>query len=76
VWDYQILGTTPNDELEILLVAIRNEVVESIFNVGESAGLKLQLVDVSSAALANAYRFNYGDSEGCVLLLDIGAKSS
>ena len=76
VWDYQILGTTPNDELEVLLVAIRNEVVESIFKIGEGAGLKLQLVDVSSAALANAYRFSYGDSAGCVLLLDIGAKSS
>ncbi|MBG88279.1 MAG: hypothetical protein CMO80_15435 [Verrucomicrobiales bacterium] len=76
VWDYQILGTTPNEELEILLVAIKNEVVESIFKVGEGAGLDLQLVDVSSAALANAYRFNYGDSEGCVILLDIGAKSS
>lgn len=76
VWDYQILGTTPNDELEILLVAIRNEVVESIFKIGEGAGLELQLVDVSSAALANSYRFNYGDTEGCVMLLDIGAKSS
>jgi type IV pilus assembly protein PilM len=76
VWDYQILGSTPNDELEILLVAIKNEVVESIFKVGEAVGLELQLVDVSSAALANAYRFNYGDSEGCVMLLDIGAKSS
>jgi len=76
VWDYQILGTTPNDELEILLVAIRNEVVESIFKIGEGAGLELDLVDVSSAALANAYRFNYGDGEGCVMLLDIGAKSS
>ncbi|MBL6765260.1 MAG: type IV pilus assembly protein PilM [Verrucomicrobiae bacterium] len=76
VWDYQILGTTPNDELEVLLVAIRNEVVESIFGIGEGAGLELHLVDVSSAALANSYRFNYGDAEGCVMLLDIGAKSS
>ena len=76
VWDYQILGTTRNDELEVLLVAIRNEVVESIFAIGEGAGLELQLVDVSSAALANSYRFNYGDAEGCVMLLDIGAKSS
>jgi len=76
VWDYQILGTTPNDELEILLVAIRNEVVEGILKIGEGAGLNLQLVDVSSAALANSYRYNYGDTDECVMLLDIGAKSS
>lgn len=76
VWDYQILGTAPSGELEVLLVAIKNEVVESFFRIGEQAGLELHLVDVSSAALCNAYRFNYGDAEGCVMLLDIGARSS
>jgi hypothetical protein len=34
------------------------------------------LVDVSPAALCNAFRFNYGDLEGCTMLLDIGAKTS
>ena len=76
VWDYQILGSTPTGELEVLLVAIKNEVVESLFRIGEQAGLDMNLVDVSSAALCNAYRFNYGDAEGCVMLLDIGARSS
>ncbi len=76
VWDYQILGSTPTGELEVLLVAIKNEVVESLFRIGEQADLNLHLVDVSSAALCNAYRFNYGDAEGCVMLLDIGARSS
>jgi type IV pilus assembly protein PilM len=76
VWDYQILGSTPSGELEVLLVAIKNEVVESLFHVSEQAGLQLHLMDVSSAALCNAYRFNYGDAEGCVMLLDIGARSS
>jgi cell division ATPase FtsA len=38
--------------------------------------LKLQLVDVSPAALCNAFRYNYGDLEGCTMLLDIGAKTS
>jgi hypothetical protein len=28
------------------------------------------------AALANAFRYNYGDIEGCSLLIDIGAKTS
>ena len=76
VWDYQILGSTPSGELEVLLVAIKNEVVESLFGIGEQAGLETRLVDVSPAALCNAYRFNYGDAEGCVMLLDIGARSS
>ena len=76
VWDYQILGATPTGELEVLLVAIKEDVVEGLFKTAESAGLRLQIVDVSPAALCNAFRYNYGDLEGCTMLLDIGAKTS
>jgi type IV pilus assembly protein PilM len=76
VWDYQILGTTPGGELEVLLVAIKADIVEGLFRVTESAGLRLQLADVSPAALCNAFRYNYGDLEDCTMLLDIGAKTS
>ena len=76
VWDYQILGTTPGGELEVLLVAIKADIVEGLFRVTESAGLHLQVADVSPAALCNAFRYNYGDLEDCTMLLDIGAKTS
>jgi type IV pilus assembly protein PilM len=76
VWDYQILGSTPTGELEVLLVAIKTDIVEGLFRVTESAGLRLQLADVSPASLCNAFRYNYGDLEDCTMLLDIGAKTS
>ena len=76
VWDYQILGTTPGGELEVLLVAIKADIVEGLFRVTERTGLRLQLADVSPAALCNAFRYNYGDLEDCTMLLDIGAKTS
>jgi type IV pilus assembly protein PilM len=76
VWDYQIMGTSASGELEVLLVAIKSDVVEGLFRTADAAGLRLQLVDVSPAALCNAFRFNYGDQEGCTMLLDIGAKTS
>ncbi len=76
VWDYQILGNAPGGEMEVLLVAIKTDIVEGLFRVAESKGVRLQAVDVSPAALANAFRFNYSDQEGCVMLLDIGAKTS
>jgi type IV pilus assembly protein PilM len=76
VWDYQILGSTPTGELEVLLVAIKSDIVEGLFRVTESSGLRLQLADVSPAALCNAFRYNYGDLEDCTMLLDIGAKTS
>jgi type IV pilus assembly protein PilM len=76
VWDYQILGSTSGGELEVLLVAIKADIVEGLFRVTESTGLRLQLTDVSPAALCNAFRYNYGDLEDCTMLLDIGAKTS
>jgi type IV pilus assembly protein PilM len=76
VWDYQILGATPTGELEVLLVAIKAEVVEGLFRVTEQAGLSLQITDVSPAAICNAFRYNYADLEDCTMLLDIGAKTS
>ncbi len=76
-WDYQILGTTPGGELEVLLVAIKSDVVEKqLFGAAEAAKLKTQTVDSSIGSLANAFRFNYADQEGCSLLIDIGAKTS
>src|SRR5881394_713099 len=76
VWDYQILGTTPGGELEVLLVSIKADIVEGLFRITEAAGLHLQLTDVSPAALCNAFRYNYGELEDCTMLLDIGAKTS
>jgi type IV pilus assembly protein PilM len=76
VWDYQILGSAASGELEVLLVAIKSEVVEGLFRVAEKVKLKLNLCDASPAALCNAFRFNYGDIEDCTMLLDIGAKTS
>ena len=76
VWDYQILGSTASGELEVLLVAIKSEIVEGLFRVADQAKLKLQLCDASAAALCNAFRYNYGDLEDCTMLLDIGAKTS
>ncbi|MEI6566139.1 MAG: type IV pilus assembly protein PilM, partial [Verrucomicrobiota bacterium] len=76
VWDYQILGTTAGGELEVLLVAIKSDIVEGLFRAAETAGLRLQVADVSAAALCNSFRYNYPDLEDCTMLLDIGAKTS
>ncbi len=75
-WDYQILGTSPSGELEVLLLAIKSDAVEKLFAVAEGGGLKMDVVDGSVAALCNSFRYNYADLEGCSLLIDIGAKTS
>src|SRR5580658_11298677 len=53
VWDYQILGTSATSELEVLLVAVKSEIVEGLFRSAEGAGLRMKLVDASPAALCN-----------------------
>jgi type IV pilus assembly protein PilM len=75
-WDFQILGAAASGELEVLLVAMKSETVEGVFRTAEGAGLKLDVVDASPAAICNAFRYNYSDLDGCTLLLDIGAKST
>ena len=75
-WDRQILGNTSAGEIEVVLLAVKSAEVEKYFGLCEAAGLKLSVVDASLAALANAFRFNYPDIEGCSLLIDIGAKTS
>ena len=76
VWDYQILGTSASGELEVLLVAIKSDIVEGLFRTADGSGLQLQICDVSPAAFCNAFRYNYGELEDCTMLLDIGAKTS
>jgi type IV pilus assembly protein PilM len=76
VWDYQILGSAAGGELEVLLVAIKSDIVEGLFRVADEAKLSLQLCDASPAALCNAFRYNYPELEDCTMLLDIGAKTS
>jgi len=76
VWDYQVLGSHPEAGLEVLFVAAKAGMVESVFQAAEGVDLRLELVDAAPAALANAFRYNYADPSGCTLLLDIGAKTS
>jgi type IV pilus assembly protein PilM len=47
-----------------------------LFRTTAAAGLRLQICDVSPAALCNTFRYNYGELEDCTMLLDIGAKTS
>ena len=50
VWDYQILGSAPSGELEVLLVAIKADIVEGLFRVRERQEVMgLEAVDARPA---------------------------
>ncbi len=76
VWDYQLLGSDSDREIEVVLAAIKSDQLEKINAAVEEAGLETTLVDAAPMALYNAFRFNYSDLSGCSLLLDLGARTT
>lgn len=77
VWDYQLIDNPDGaDEIDAMLVSVKNEEVIRITDAVESLGKKVKSVEVSPTALYNAVRANgIGDTQ-CEMILNIGGKSS
>lgn len=75
-WGFEVMGTADTGELDVMLMALREEVIESLSTVCNDLGIRLSVVDGSPAALRNAFMQNYAEVEGCSLVLDIGAKTT
>ncbi|MBN2231338.1 MAG: type IV pilus assembly protein PilM [Deltaproteobacteria bacterium] len=74
--DFQIIGPSAesNDSMDVLLVAVKKDVIGDYLAVIETAGLNPVVVDVDTFAIENMYEFNYeDDDEEIVALVDIGA---
>jgi type IV pilus assembly protein PilM len=80
VWDYQVVGRAGQPDLEVVLVAIKNDIIEGVNRCVEAAGLTVEVVDIAPLAIYNAARYNYalgeGDEDRCTLLLDVGARTT
>jgi type IV pilus assembly protein PilM len=76
VWDYQLVGGGADEQIQVVLVAIKTDLLDEMNNVVESSGLRTGIVDVAPMALYNAFRYNYSDLTGCSLLVDIGARTT
>jgi type IV pilus assembly protein PilM len=76
VWDYQLVGSDVVDKIEVVLVAIKADLLEGINAAVEAAGLRTARVDVATMALYNAFRYNYSELSGCSLVIDIGARTT
>ncbi|MDD4997263.1 MAG: type IV pilus assembly protein PilM [Syntrophales bacterium] len=74
--DFQILGPHPYNpnQMEVLIVAAKKEIVEGYTDAIEAAGLIPEIMDVDTYALETAYEQNYDSGEDNVtLLINIGA---
>ena len=74
VWDYQLVGGGAGEQIQVVLVAIKEDLLERVNAAVESTGLRTSIVCVAMMALYNAFRYSYGDLPGCSLLVDIGAR--
>ena len=76
VWDYQLVGGGAEEQIQVVLVAIKEDLLEEVNAAVEGAGLRTSIVCVATMALYNAFRYNYSDLAGCSLLVDIGARTT
>ncbi|HKS04498.1 MAG TPA: type IV pilus assembly protein PilM [Chthoniobacterales bacterium] len=76
VWDYQLVGGGLGEQIQVVLVAIKVDLLDQINASVEGTGLQTSIVDVAPMALYNAFRYSYPDAGDCSLLLDIGARTT
>jgi len=76
VWDYQLVASKDENKIEVVLVAIKADLLDELNGAVQDAGLTTGIVDVAPMALYNAFRYNYADVHGCALLIDIGARTT
>ncbi|MFN2509088.1 MAG: type IV pilus biogenesis protein PilM, partial [Chthoniobacterales bacterium] len=76
VWDYQLVGSDTDEQLQVVLVAIKSDLLEGMNGAVEEAGLQTSIVGVATMALYNAFRYNYSDVPGCSLIIDIGSRTT
>jgi len=76
VWDWQLLDAGNENKVEVILAAIKSDLLDEINDAAQAGGLKPVVVDIAPMALYNALRYNYPDAEGCTILVDIGSRTT
>ena len=77
VWDYVVMGNTPSGAVNVVFVAVKTDLLESLCHSVTSAGLNITSVLVAPLALFDAFRHtSLASSLETTLLLDIGSRTS
>jgi type IV pilus assembly protein PilM len=74
--DFQILGPKKDEEgqMDVVLVAVKNNVMDDYIEVATKSGLKPVVIDVDAFALCNMYEVNYDMLDvRRVALVNVGA---
>ncbi len=76
VWDYQVVGGGLEEQIQVILVAIKHDLLDEVNGGVEETGLHTSTIDVAPMALYNAFRYSYPNVNDCSLLVDIGARTT
>lgn len=76
VWDWQLLDEGKGGQMEVILAAIKSDLLDEINDAVQSTDLRTGVVEIAPMALYNALRYNYADADGCTLLVDIGSRTT
>ena len=75
--DYHLIGDTSGKQLDILVVAVKNEIIDSFIEALALAGLEAAVVDVDYFALQNVFETNYPElKDETVALINMGSRYS
>jgi len=72
--DFEIIGPNEHNsnQMDVLLVAAKQEIIDGFVNLVQMADLIPCVVDVDAFALQNIFEFNYDVTEENIALIDIG----
>lgn len=73
IWDYQLLSGADED-LEVMFVVIKHDIVESVIDAVTNVGLRTTMVDFAPASLYNVSRANHIGDSSCSMVLNIGGR--
>ena len=76
VWDYQLVGGGSDEQVRVVIVAIKADYLEDVNAAIEESGLNVDKIGLATTGLYNAFRYNYSELSGCSLLVDIGARTT
>ncbi|MCB0352081.1 MAG: type IV pilus assembly protein PilM [Bdellovibrionales bacterium] len=75
--DFHIIGESGKNQLDILVIAVKNEIIESFVDCVALSGLETAIVDVDYFALQNIFELSYPEHiEDTVALINVGARYS
>ncbi len=75
-YDYHDIGVNEEGDREVLLVAIKKNILDELNTQVQASGLHTESVDCSITSLYNAFRASYPEELESTMIVDIGAKTT